>query len=276
MRTFLLPLVTALLAAAPHAFAQVDFNYCLNSCFNTCNSGPQSLAWGCRERCGDQCAAFNKNRPAPYGSIAFGSHGAEGISWNKIDSATADNAALASCRRYANDCKIVYRYQNTCAALAVAKGAQHFESATGGTENAAKANSEATCRKQWGTCVSNLSACSFAAAKEENAPGPAPAGHATSWGAIAFSASDMQAGWSMGKADRALAEQEAMKSCSARGKSCVLQTVFNKQCAALAWDRGISGSATAADAREANAKAVAECKRSGGLNCALHISFCSF
>jgi hypothetical protein len=107
--------------------------------------------------------------------------------------------------------------------------------------------------------VSNLSACSFAKAaapNQPNRPNPPPQAHATSWGAIAYSAPDMQAGWSQSKNDRSLAEKEAMNACSQRGKACVLRTVFNKQCAGLAWDRSFVGWATSTEPREAQQKAV--------------------
>jgi polygalacturonase len=85
----------------------------------------------------------------------------------------------------------------------------------------------------------------------------------------------MGAGWSLGKDDRASAEKEAMNLCSQRGKACVLRTAFDKQCGALAADRGVSGWGTSADQREAQQKAIDECKKAGGARCVLHISFCS-
>lgn len=96
------------------------------------------------------------------------------------------------------------------------------------------------------------------------------------WGAIAYSTRDMGAGWSQGKEDRASAEREAMSVCSQRGKECVVRTAFNKQCGALAADRDFAGWGTSADQGEAQQKAIADCKKAGGTNCALHISFCSF
>ncbi len=252
------------------------FNQCLNSCFSVCDSGPASLAWGCRENCGSQCANLNQNSPAPYGAIAFGAHGAEGISWNKGSRAAADQDAIASCGRYGSNCKVVYRFENACAALAVAKGAQHFEAATGNTEKKAKADATAVCQQRWGTCLSDLSACSLASASRTNKPNPPAQPHATSWGAIAYSAPDMQAGWSSSKNDRSLAEKEAMDACSQRGKACVLRTVFNKECGALASDRSFAGWATSTDPREAQRNAVAQCTKDGGTRCALHIFFCSY
>jgi len=256
-----------------------QFDECLNSCMNICAAGPETLRWGCQESCGDKCADQNKNLPTPYGAIAFGTGGAEGISWNKANWAAANSAAITPCSRYANDCKVVYRYQNTCAALAVAKGAQHFETATGSTEKEAEARATAACQQRWGACKSDLSACSLTGttnASQPSKPNPPPQPHATSWGAIAYSAADMGAGWSQGKSERSLAEKEAMSICSQRGKACVLETVFNKQCGALAADRNFVGWATSTEPREAQQKALAECTKDGGTRCALHILFCSF
>ena len=256
------------------------FSRCLDSCFNSCNSGPEMLRWGCREGCGRQCEAEAGPPPPPiYGAIAWGTRSAQGISWNQGNWAAADSNAIASCSRYGSDCKVVYRYQSTCAALAVAKGGQHFEPATGDTEKKAEANATAACQKLWGTCVSNLSACSFAktaAPKQPDQPKQPPQAHATSWGAIAYSAPDMQAGWSSSKNDKALAEQEAMKSCSQRGRACALQSVFNKQCAALARDGAFVGLATSTDPRETQRKAIDECVKGGGTRCVLQVFFCSF
>jgi hypothetical protein len=190
--------------------------------------------------------------------------------------AAADGAAVATCSKYGSNCKVVYRFQNTCAALALAKGAQHFEVATGSTEKEAEASATAVCQKRWGPCVSDLSACSLTSTSRSNKPNPPAQPHATSWGAIAYSAPDMQAGWSQSKNDRSLAEKEAMNACSQRGKACVLRTVFNKQCAALARDGRFVGWATSTEPREAQQKAVEECRKDGGTRCALQVFFCSF
>lgn len=66
-----------------------------------------------------------------------------------------------------------------------------------------------------------------------------------------------------------------MKACAARGKACVLETVFNKQCLGLARDRTFVGVATSVDPREAQRKVVEACTKNGGTNCALLIFFCS-
>jgi hypothetical protein len=75
----------------------------------------------------------------------------------------------------------------------------------------------------------------------------------------------MGAGWSQGKSDRSLAEEEAMNTCAQRGK-----------CGALAADRSFTGWGVSTDQTEAQRKAMDECKKAGGARCVLHIAFCSF
>jgi hypothetical protein len=248
---------------------------CYESCQNSCR-GLSGLitSSACVDTCASNCDKRDDNQPRPYGAIAYGTdHGAEGISWNKGTQAEADQTALATCGKHGNNCKIVYRFRETCAALAVATGGQHYESATGGTEKSAEANATAVCQHNWGKCLTNLSACSLTGASR---PSPPPPPKAISWGAIAYSTADMGAGWSQGKSDRASAEGEAMSTCSQRGKACVLRTAFNKQCGALAADRGFAGLGVSTDQRDSQRKAMDECAKAGGTRCVLHISFCSF
>lgn len=252
-----------------------QFDKCLNDCINICNSGPARLAWGCRENCGGQCAKYNQNVPAPYGAIAVGA-GGQGISQNRASWAAADRDAIAACSKYGSDCKVVYRFQNTCAAIAEAKGTQHFEVATGSTEKEAAASATAVCQQRWGACRGALSTCSLTGTSGSNKPNPPAQPRATSWGAIAYSAADMGAGWSQGKSERASAEKEAMNTCSQRGKACVLRIAFSKQCGALAADRSFVGWATSTEPREAQQKAVEQCTKNGGTKCTLHVFFCSF
>jgi hypothetical protein len=246
---------------------------CYESCQNSCR-GLSGLitSSACVDTCARDCDKEN-DQPRPYGAIAYGTdHAAEGISWNKGTQAEADQAALASCSKHGNNCKIVYRFWNTCAALAVAMGSQHYEGATGDTEKNAVANATAVCQHNWGKCLTNLSTCSLTGASR---PSPPPPPKAISWGAIAYSSADMGAGWSQGKSDRPSAEKEAMNTCSQHGKACVLRIAFNKQCGALAADRDFAGWGVSTDQREAQRKAIDECTKGGGTRCVLHISFCS-
>lgn len=247
---------------------------CYGSCQASCKDMSGHINSACVDLCSRDCDDREKNQPRPYGAIAYGTdHGAEGISWNKATQAEADQAAFATCRKHGNNCKIVYRFRDTCAALAVAAGAQHFETATGDTEKNAEANATAVCQHNWGRCLADLSACSLTGASR---PSPPPPPRAISWGAIAYSTADMGAGWSQGKSDRASAEREAMNICSQHGRACVLRTAFNKQCGALAADRNFAGWGVATNQREAQRNAMDECTKAGGTRCVLHISFCSF
>lgn len=272
-----------LLTPQPMPGQSLQFDRCLESCFTVCDSGPALLADECRSNCIDKCQSQNRNQsqPAPYGAIAFGTRGAEGISWNKTSWQAAGQSAIATCSKYGSNCKVVYRYQNTCAALAVAKGGQHFESATGGSEKQAAASATALCKQHWGTCSSDLSACSLTNQSQVSRTTPSPAApptkpHGVSWGAIAYSAPDMKVGWSLGMSDRSLAEKQAMDTCSQRGKACVVREVFNKECGALAADRSFVGSATSVQPREAQQQAIEQCTKEGGENCMLHVMFCSY
>ena len=143
---------------ASAAWAQSCFQKCQNSCKNMSGIVDQA----CVDRCNSAYCEGNRNTtPHPYGAIAFELiHAWEGISWGKATQAEADRAALARCAEHGKNCKIVYRFHNTCAALAIAKGREHYVSATGKTEKEAEANATAECRKSFSVCGTNMSACS--------------------------------------------------------------------------------------------------------------------
>ena len=221
-----------------------DFNDCYSNCTLVCPVGPTS-DFSCRMNCANKCTAQSLAKPAPpapYGAIAYGDQGAEGMSWNQTSAAEADRVALNYCARYGTNCKLVYRFQNTCGALAKSDDKRHFQAATAPTKEQAEESAIGTCKSHWGKCASDLSSCSYA---DRHVPPPGP--RAISWGAIAFSSADGQTGHSQAKDDRAAAEKEALSDCSRRGRSCVVMTAFNKQCGALVRDGKIAGVAAAAD-----------------------------
>jgi hypothetical protein len=247
------------------------------SCYERCQDSCRGLnglitSQGCVDNCNRAyCENRNTNQPtAPFGAIAYGDNRAEGISYHQRTQAEADQVAIATCSKSGPNCKVVYRYRDTCAAIAVALGGQHYESATGESEEAAQANATSACQQKGDRCKSNLSACSLTGAAPPRAPS------AVSWGAIAYSTADMAAGVSKAKSDQASAESEAMAVCSQRGKACTVRIAFNKQCGALAADRNFSGSGAAANERDAQQKAMDDCARAGGTRCVLHVSFCTF
>lgn len=228
-----------------------------------------------RELCEISCKGQN---PTPaYGAIAYSRKDKLwGFTYNQNDKATAEKLALQYCvKQGGGKCLIEASFHNICGAIAADGDIVTW--GTDGTRLAAQQRAEAACARVGGKkCESQASVCSSpgltGASDLKSAPLPP---RNVSWGAIAYSGTDMGAGWSQGKDDRTSAEQEAMAACSQRGKACVLRTAFNKQCGALAADRGIAGWGTSADQREAQQKAIDECKKAGGARCVLHMSFCS-
>jgi Domain of unknown function (DUF4189) len=240
-----------------------------------------------RELCEIQCKG--KTATPTYGAIAYSRKDKLwGYSYNQPAQAGAEKMAFQNCVKQGGaKCVIEASFHNTCGAIASAGDGSIVTWGIGGSKYNAQQYAEAACHRAGGKgCEAQASICSSpdssgasvlggaSAPSTSAAPASAPA-RKISWGAIAYSSGDMSAGWSLGKDDRATAEKEAMAICAQRGKACTLRTAFNKQCAALAADRNLTGLGTAADQREANQKAVDECKRAGGARCVLHVSFCS-
>ncbi len=140
--------VVGVLALA--ASARAD---CISQCGNTYGYGTYNDT-----TCLNLC---QKKTQTQYGAIAFGQgNGAEGISWGKATQAQANSAALAACAPHGDNCQIVYRFWNTCAALGVAKGAMNYSTATASSQRQAETLALRSCQRNWGTCLVDLSACS--------------------------------------------------------------------------------------------------------------------
>jgi hypothetical protein len=256
-----------------------DINACIDHCFTaTCSAEP--LGSSAKEGCISQCIEYTCRAALKvWGAIAYSkSDKAFGYSFEQGEEAAARNIALANCRKHGTSCVVETVFSRACAALAA--GGDHIGWGTDHTREGAekRAMSECTltgakgCAIQTWVCSAPNSSTNGGTAPPPSAP---PGPKAVAWGAIAYSAVDMGAGWSQGKSDRASAEREAMAICQQRGKSCVLRTAFNKQCAALAADGNFEGSGTSANVREAQQKAMDECRKAGGTRCALHVMFCS-
>jgi hypothetical protein len=96
-----------------------------------------------------------------------------------------------------------------------------------------------------------------------------------SYGAIAYSAKDQGVGWSRGSDDLSKAKKAAMDNCAARGSACKLLVWFNNSCGALATDGNIVRWGTALVKHNADQRALAECKKAAGKECAIQASVCS-
>jgi hypothetical protein len=187
--------------------------------------------------------------------------------------------AIQNCKKQGGaQCTVVTSFQRTCASIAAS--GNFVGVATAGNKDSAQKAALDQCAKSGGKkCETQAWVCSAqntASSTTPSTPSTPKDPNAPSWGAIAYSSRDMGAGYSQGKPDRASAESEAMRLCAQRGKECVLQSTFNKQCGALAADGTFTGTSTSTDQREALAKALDACKKAGGNRCVPHIAFCSF
>ena len=260
------------------ARGQDTINRCIDKCYGSCDSYPTGSS--SKQSCVDQCIEYTcKAALKVWGAIAYSkTERVFGYSFEMPDALAARQLALDNCRKNGKGCVVETAFSRTCAALAAA--GDRVGLGTAPTKQAAAQRAMTECQatgvkgcevQVWVCSAPNASGPSGTAP----APAPPPAPKAVAWGAIAYSAGDMGAGWAQGKSDRATAEREAMAACRRRGKACLLRTAFNKQCGALAADRGFEGWGTSTDAREAQQKAMDECRNAGGTQCALHIMFCS-
>jgi hypothetical protein len=271
-RLALVSLLAILFGGTPETvWAQVcGIDWCQSSCSGYALGSFSKSA--CVDRCMQSC---QKKASSTWGAIAYSKKDkAAGWSFEKSDKVTAERIAMQECNKQGGvKCAIEASFSGSCGA--VAADGELVGWGTDAAKSGAERRAMAECSKQGAKkCAIEASICSVPGASSAPRSMPAPP-KAVAWGAIAYSAKDMGAGWSQGKADRASAEREAMAACSQRGKACVLQTAFNKTCGALAADRNFTGSATSTDQREALQKAVDECKKAGGTNCVPHIAFCS-
>ncbi len=226
------------------------------------------------ELCNIRCKGQNSNA---WGAIAYSRREKiSGWSYDHDDKASAEKTALQYCSKAGGaKCLVEASFNKICGSIAADGDIVTW--GTSGTKLSAQQRALAECTRAGGKkCEVEASVCSSPGPGGSSAlPSTPPPPRKVSWGAIAYSSRDMGAGWSQGKDDRASAEKEAMTTCSQRGKACVLRTAFNKQCGALAADRDFAGWGTSADQREAQQKAIDECKKAGGTRCVLHMSFCS-
>ena len=95
------------------------------------------------------------------------------------------------------------------------------------------------------------------------------------WGAIAYSAPDEKYGFAYEFNNVEAAKKEAMARCSRIGKACKLWIYYENECGAIAADGNIVTWGTAFLQANAEQRAMAECRKAGGKNCAIKIWSCS-
>ena len=249
------------------------------SCLQMCMDSSQLISGMTYQHKYELCEIRCKGKDlTSWGAIAYSKRDKiSGWSFEQVDRASAERVALQYCNQNGGvKCLMENSFYATCGAVAAAGDLVAL--GTAGTEASAQQFAMAECTKLGGKkCEVEASVCSaHGSSNSSGTPPPPPPPQAISWGAIAYSSTDMGAGWSQGKNDRASAEKEAMAVCAQRGKGCVLRAAFNKQCGALAADRNFTGSGVSADQRQALQQALDTCRKAGGTRCVPHISFCSF
>jgi hypothetical protein len=271
----ILLLLSATLLIQPNLVPNAAGANCLIECMGRWTSTSGMTVDHQRELCAIQCRG--QTAPPAYGAIAYSRKDKLwGFTYNQNDKATAEKLALQYCAKQGGaHCLIEASFHSICGAIAADGDLVTW--GTDGSRLGAQQRAEYQCSRLGGKkCESQASICSSpdVSGGSDLAITPLPP-RAVSWGAVAYSSSDMAAGWSQGKDDRASAEKEALATCAQRGKACTVRTAFNKQCGALAADRQIAGWGISADQREAQQKAIDECKKAGGARCVVHVSFCS-
>ncbi len=286
-RAALILLLSACFVIQPIRISTAECVDCVVQCMSLYQGNSGMTYDHKRELCEIQCKG--KTSTPTYGAIAYSRKDKLwGYSYNQPQQVGAEKIAMQNCVKQGGaQCVVHASFHNTCGAVAASGDGSVITWGIAGSKYSAQQYAEAACHKNGGTkCEAQASICSSpdssgasvlggTSAPSTSAPTTVAPARKVSWGAIAYSAGDMGAGWSQGKDDRASAEKEAMGICAKRGKACSVRTAFTKQCGALAADGTVTGLGTAADQRAANQKAIDDCKRAGGARCVLHISFCS-
>jgi hypothetical protein len=95
------------------------------------------------------------------------------------------------------------------------------------------------------------------------------------WGAIAYSTPDKQYGYAFDFNNVNDAKKQAMDRCSKTGRACKIWAYYENECGAIAADGNIVTWGTAFLRQNAEQRAMQECKKAGGRNCAIQAWSCS-
>jgi hypothetical protein len=156
-RWMILVPVLGLAGAGTSAPARAD-------CVDSCSAyRPGMYDWELKKQtCISEC--IGKQRPkTSYGALAYGAGStAWGFSYGQDSAAAAGRVALAKCKPNGDDCKLVYDFSNTCAALAAVESKGVFAAAHAPSKGRAEDAAMADCVRQYGDdCVLEVSTCSL-------------------------------------------------------------------------------------------------------------------
>jgi hypothetical protein len=141
--------------------AQAD---CISNCSSFFNSLSNPGNWQqLRNDCMGRCPREEPKRTTAYGALAYGTEStAWGFSYGKDSADAAARVALEKCKPNGDDCKVVYNFSNTCAALAAVEDKGVFATAYAASKRGAEKAAMAACMRQNGDgCVMEVSTCSL-------------------------------------------------------------------------------------------------------------------
>ncbi|HLJ19848.1 MAG TPA: DUF4189 domain-containing protein [Stellaceae bacterium] len=157
----LIPVLAATICgSAALAPARAD---CASNC-DTFNNPLTNPNWQTdRTNCKERCPREPSRMTAAYGALAYGTDStAWGFSYRQSSAAAAERDALEKCKPNGDDCKVVYRFSNTCAALAAVEDKGVFATADARSKGGAEEAAMAACTRQNGDgCVLEVSTCSL-------------------------------------------------------------------------------------------------------------------
>ena len=86
-----------------------------------------------------------------YGAIAYGARSrSDGFSFGRGTADNADRDAMYECAKFANDCKVVVTFSNSCAALAVVESTGDWALGRGAKSEEAQAKAMIACASAYG------------------------------------------------------------------------------------------------------------------------------
>jgi Domain of unknown function (DUF4189) len=121
-------------------------------------------------------------------------------------------------------------------------------------------------------CQMSRSECSSQCAGQ----GDSDNGPRDAFGALAYSTSTGSSGWAYSYGDEASARHAALNNCATKASDCQIVQSFVNACAAVSSDDNHAASAQGGSRAQAEAAAIAMCKRMGGGDCQTDGWACSF
>jgi Domain of unknown function (DUF4189) len=137
---------------------------CMSSCSSSYTPNVFPNDWYSRlTSCQQSCALHPQPASTAYGALAYGKDStAWGFSYGQSSAAVAAKVALDQCKPNGDDCRVVYNFSNTCAALAAVEEKGVYAAAHAASRRGAEQAAIAACTRDNGDgCVMEVSTCSL-------------------------------------------------------------------------------------------------------------------